>query len=78
MKSLRLFLALSFVFVAFVGLARADERDKAAKPEACSCCCTQAKDKKCSDAATPCCCCCKEKGGQDEKVMPKSSYNRKS
>ncbi len=82
MKSLRLFLALSFVSVAFVGFARADDKDKAAVKPAVCCCCGQtidnakATDKKNCDPSK--CCCCGEKGGQVEKVIPKSSYNRKS
>ena len=81
MKSLRLFLALSFVSIAFAGLVRADDKDKAAaKPDVC-CCCGQSLDKaKMTDKkkCDPSKCCCGKKGGWIEKEMPKPSYNRKS
>ena len=82
MKSLRFFFILLFVFVAFGGLARAEEKDKAATKPTVWCCCGQsldnikATDKKTCDSAA--CCCCSEKGVAKEKEMPKSSYNRKS
>ena len=82
MKSLHFFFILLFICVAFDGLARAEEKDKAAiKPIVCCCCGKssdniKATDKKTCDTAT--CCCCGDKGVGNEKEMPKPSYNRKS
>jgi hypothetical protein len=78
MKSLRFWLAISVGSVAFVGAVRAEDKEPA-KPAACCCCCTKdgagADQKTCGKDG----CCCGEKAAKPvEKVMPKSSYNRKS
>ena len=82
MKSIRIVFSLLFVAVALAAWGRADEKEPAAaKPGVCACDCgcsaMAGKDKKDSDVAKACGC----TGTQTkpvEKVMPKSSYNRKS
>jgi len=78
MESLRRIFALSFVFVALAGLARAEEK----APAACACesCCAASAAKTQKDGETPkgCCCCGAQAAKPVEKVMPKPSYNRKS
>jgi len=75
-KTIRLIALLAFASVFSLPAMRADDaaKDKPAK-DACCCCCAGKDGKSCAADAS---CCCDGKNKKPEKVMPKSSYNRKS